>query len=140
MPIKKDTKKNTTTKKRPSTKKVMTVEIPKTETPISVENVKSALDSLVVSSGWQIIRKILDDNINYLETAILEKIDPKTKVSISDDEVEKLRYKRNLNIEVRDTPKNYKKHLDDTGIVPKEFDPYFKTKDEIQRVEKIERG
>ncbi len=117
----------------------MTVEIPKQPAPTLVENVKTALDALTASPGWQIVRKILDDNIKYLESAILEKVDPKTKMPISDAEVEELRFKRNLNIEVRDIPQTYKKHLDDTGVVPKEFDPYFKTREEIKKAEELSR-
>ena len=141
MPVKKTTKKKVVKKPRAKKKPVpfMTVDLPKGETPTAVENVKLALDAMVVSPGWQIIRKILDDNIAFLETAILEKVDPKTKISISDEEVEKLRYKRSLNIEVRDTPANYKKHLDNTGIVPKDFDPYFKNSKDIKLAEARER-
>jgi predicted phage-related endonuclease len=119
-----------TKKKKPIT---MTVEVPKPKPPIGIDSIKAALDSLEVSTGWQIIRRILDDNIKYLETAILEKIDPITKTSLTDEEVEKLRYKRSLNIEIKDTPKNYRQVLDDTGKAPKDFDPYFHTKKEIDQ-------
>lgn len=142
MTAKKTTKqavKKPRAKRKPKKAPVMTVELPKEEAPTAVENVKTALDALTVSPGWQIIRKILDDNIKYLEIAILDKIDPKTKTPIKDDEMEMLRIKRSLNIEVRDIPQTYKKHLDDTGVVPREFDPYFKTRNDIIEADRKER-
>jgi len=138
MTAKKTTKKPRA-KRKPKATPFRTVELPKQATPNLVENVKSALDALAISPGWQIICKILNDNIDYLEMAILERIDPKTKALLSHEEVEELRKMRSLNIEVRDTPKNYKKHLEKTGIVPKEFDPYFKTRSEIQKADRLSR-
>ena len=76
------------------------------------------------------------DNIKYLETAILEKIDPATKLALSDSEVEILRTKRNLNIDLRDTPANYSKVVRDSGEVPVEYDPYFKTIAEVEKARK----
>jgi hypothetical protein len=116
------------TKKRLPT---MTVEMPKPTKPDAVANVTLALESLEASVGWGIVRTILDENIQYLEKCILDKIDPVTKEIISDEEAENCRYKRTLNIELRDTPKNYKAQVEKDGFVPKTFDPYFKTKDEI---------
>ena len=124
----------------PKKKKVMTVELPKEDISVNIEDVKASLDVMVAGPGWKIIHKILDDNVKYLEQAILNKIDPKTKEKISDEEVEKLRDKRNLNIEVIEIPNTYKRHLDDTGVVPKEFDPFFKTKEEIEISEARERS
>lgn len=126
----------TKTKKTKKPVMTMTVEVPKTTPPTAVESVKLALDSMEASTGWGIVRKILDENIAYLERCILEKVDPITKLEITDKEAENCRYKRSLNIELRDTPKNYRQQVDETGIVPKSFDPYFKTKAEIDLAEK----
>lgn len=111
----------------------MTVELPPKEAPAldAVESVVAAMASLQASTGWAIVVKILNDNIKYLETAILEKIDPVSKAPLNDAEVEELRTKRGLNIELRDTPATYSKVVKDTGTVPVEYDPYFKTNADI---------
>jgi len=116
----------------------MTVPLPKEDIVATVEDEVSALKSLQASRGWAILVKILNENIKYLETAILEKIDPGTKVILSDDEIEILRTKRGLNIELRDTPANYTKVIRDQGEIPENYDPYFKTAAEIKKAEAIE--
>ena len=111
--------------------KVMTVEVPKVTLPKEDAEIVKALDSLQASRGWAIVTKILIDNIAYLEAAILSKIDPLTRGLLTDDEVEILRTKRRLNMELRDTPKNYATIIKDTGEIPDDYDPYYKTNDEI---------
>jgi len=125
-------------KKIKKTKKVMTVEVPKKETPAldDTKGVVAALASMQASTGWAIMVKILNDNIKYLETAILNGIDPITKLKLTDEEVEGARVKRNLNIELRDTPANYAKEVKRTGEIPDDDDPYFKTMAEIKKAEK----
>jgi len=110
--------------------KIIVAQVPKPEAT-AVGNVLGALTSLEASEGWAIVVKILNDNISYLEKAIIDKIDPDTKEPLTNEEVEVLRVKRSLNIDLRETPKNYAKVVNDTGQVPEEFDPYFKTNDEI---------
>ena len=78
--------------------------------PSQLDDIISALKSLQASRGWAIVVDILNDNIKYLEKAILDKIDPVTQRHISDTEDETLRIKRNLNIEVRDTPRSEERH------------------------------
>lgn len=111
----------------------MTVPIPKQEAPAmdAIENIVAALASMKASQGWAIIVKILNDNIAYLEKAILDKVDPVSRKELSNEEVEILRTKRGLNIELRDTPDNYTKVVKDTGEIPTDYDPYFKTNDDI---------
>jgi hypothetical protein len=109
---------------------------PRIEAATEIERIILALTALQASEGWGVVRKILDDNIKYLETAILEKIDPATKEPLNDKEVDDARYRRDLNIELRDTPENYIKVVQDTGIVPQDYDPYFKTKLEIDRAQR----
>jgi hypothetical protein len=113
--------------------KLFIVPVPKPEAPNAIENIVGALASLQCSEGWAILVKILNDNIAYLERAILDKVDPLSKAPLTDIEVELLRTKRNLNIELRDTPSNYSKLVVDTGEVPEDFDPFFHTKDEIDK-------
>jgi len=127
-------------KKIKKTKKVMTVQVPKKEMPAvsDTENTIAALTSMQASTGWAIMVKILNENIKYLEVAILEKIDPVTKMAITDAEVEILRTKRSLNIDLRDTPANYSKVIKNAGEVPVEYDPYFKTMKEIEIAKKAQ--
>ena len=120
----------------------MTVQIPTQEAPAldAVENIIASLASMQASTGWAIVVKILNDNIKYLETAILEKVDPITKAVLTDAEVEILRTKRSLNIDLRDTPQNYSKVVKDAGEAPVEYDPYFKTMAEIQKANQTSGG
>lgn len=123
------------TKKKTKKIKIMTVPTAKPKSPDAVETVLGALMSLQASTGWAIIVKILNENIAYLEQAILNKVDPTTQVPLSDAEVELLRTKRTLNIDLRDTPENYSKAVKDTGEVPTEYDPYYKSQKEIDEDE-----
>lgn len=120
-------------KKKTVSKKinVMTVEVPKEPIPTSVDSIIGSLKSLEVSPGWAIIVNILNENIKYLEQCIISKFDTLTQLELSDSEIEILRIKRNLNIDLRDTPKNYTKVIQDTGEIPEDYDPYYKTNDEI---------
>jgi len=117
------------------TKKIMTVPIPRPEAASDPKDIIGALKSLQASRGWAVILGILDDNIAYLEKAILDKIDPRTKLPLSETEIEDARTKRSLNIELRDIPKEYTKVVKENGGVPPEYDPYFKTNDEIIRAQ-----
>jgi hypothetical protein len=114
-------------------KKVRKIKIATVELPKEADSVLASLLVLQASSGWAIIVKILNENITYLEQAILNKIDPVMKCELTDDEVEILRIKRNLNIDLRDTPQNFSKQLTEQLEIPENFDPYFKTGEEIKK-------
>ncbi len=105
--------------------------VPKPEAPSEADNIIASMASLQASPGWAIVVKIINENIAYLEKAILEKIDPATGIKLSDQEVEVLRIKRSLNIDVRDTPQNYAQVIRETNETPHDYDPYFKTNDDI---------
>ncbi len=126
------------TSKKENIVKVMTVPIPKQEAPEEgeVKNTIAALVALQASAGWAILVKILNDNIAYLEQAILDKIDPRTREALTDKEIEVLRIKRSLNIEVRDTPANYSRVVRDVEGEPEEYDPYPKTIEEVNEMDK----
>lgn len=115
--------------------KVMTVPVPKAEASNEADLQVNALKSLVASAGWAIIVRILDENIAYLEKAILEKKDPASGLELTDEEVEKLRYKRGLNIELKGTPGKYSQTLLDIEKVPENFDPYWNM-DDLRKHEK----
>ena len=109
------------------------LKLPTEPVPESMVDVIAAMESLMISRGWQKIVKILNDNITYLETAILERVDPITKVFLSDSDVDLLRIKRKLNIDLRETPQNYSQIVREAGEEPENYDPYFKTNDEIKQ-------
>lgn len=119
---------------RKKTKEVITVPIPKTEISNEANSQIGALNSLVASAGWAMIVRILNENIAYLERAILEKKDPASGIELTDEEVEKLRYKRGLNMELKDTPQKYGRTLLEMGEVPENFDPYW-SKEDIKKME-----
>lgn len=108
----------------------MVAEVPKPKIT-GVENVLGILASLQASAGWALIVKILNDNIAYLEKGIIDKIDPITKIELSEADIELFRIKRSLNMDLRDTPQNYSNEIVRSGEVPEEFDPYYQSNDDI---------
>lgn len=120
-------------KKKIAKKVLKTVELPNVGIPTDTEEIISALTLLQINPGWQIVVQVLNDNIKILEQQILDKIDLITHKELTDIQVEELRLKRSLNIEVRDTPENYIKQLSVERLEKKEeeFDPYFKTNQDI---------
>lgn len=109
----------------------MTVPVPEAEAPKEVGDIIAALTSMQATTGWAVIVKILNENIAYLENAIIEKIDPVSKEKLTEKETDLFRKMRGLNLDLLNTPKNYIQVLKDTSEVPIEYDPYFKTKKEI---------
>lgn len=91
------------------------------------------LQILISTAGWQIIREVMQGNVATLNEMILNKtIDGKPEsTEISDQDVDQLRYKRGFMIDLMNTPENYIEKLQDKGIEPEEFDPYFKDAKEI---------
>lgn len=123
--------------KKKQSKRLKNVIIPEVKKPeVSLNEagrIIGAMASLQATEGWAIIVKILNDNLKYLESAILDKIDPLTKSPLTEAEIEICRIKRLLNIDLRDTPKNYGDVIKEAGEVPEDFDPYFKNNEEIQK-------
>ncbi len=114
--------------------KTKIIAVPPAKAPKSSDAIVAALISLQVSEGWAIIRNNLDENIRYIESAILNGIDPQSREKLTDAEIEMLRYKRNLNLELRDTPENFIKKI--TSSAPQfsdGYDPYFNSADEIRK-------
>lgn len=111
--------------------KIMTVPVARHNPKPASEDVVASLLSLEASPGWAIVLGILNDNIAYLEKCIIEKRDPISKEILKDDEIELLRIKRSLNIDLRDTPKNYSEFVQKTTETAEEFDPYYKTNQQI---------
>jgi len=119
------------TKKVVKKSKVVIPQIKQELLPVGVEAVSVALRSLIASAGWAEIKRILNENIKYLEKCILDRKEPVTGESITDADIEILRTKRFLNIDLRDTPENYLKKLEQEGEIPESYDPYFQTVEEM---------
>lgn len=120
-------------KKSEAKKKIVVAPVEKPKAPTEVERTIGALVSMQASEGWAIMLKILNENIAYLENAIISKVDPTTEESLSDKEIEELRTKRELNIDLRDTPKKFTQQIEDTGLIPEEFDPYYKSMKDVDK-------
>jgi len=54
-----------------------------------------------------------------------------TQQTLSETEIDMARIKRNLNIELKNTPEKYRKVVEDTGTKEETYDPYYQTKNEI---------
>lgn len=95
----------------------------------------AALDTLVVSEGWRIILRVLKGNVAYLEEAIITKREPGATEDLTDEEVDRLRYKRELNLDVMNTPESYRAELERKNAPVENFDPYH---DNIEEAEKYD--
>ena len=95
------------------------------------ENIHSdfitSLEELKVSSGWKIIKDVMDRNIKDAEEDMFDS-DKKLKDPVEEnDRVDSLRRKRNERVNLRDLPKELLRLYSEnpTGF-KKDFDPYEK--------------
>jgi len=119
---------------------MMVIKTRKAKAPTDTGRMVLALQSMAATEGWAIIVRICDSNIDYLERAIISKCDPQTKRVLSDFEVDQLRAKHDYLVELRDTPANYAKQLSMESIAPENFDPYFKTAEDIIEERRMKAG
>lgn len=98
---------------------------PETPKRLSDAEQVGALEALQVTIGWNMVVEVLVDNQKYLERMILERIDPYTKKKLTETEVDEARHKRELTIELMETPAKLIKFIQDTER-PEDvnFDPY----------------
>jgi hypothetical protein len=115
--------------KKTKKKEILIVPVPKPEAPTESERMIAAMKSLEMNEGWNLVVKILDDNIAYLERAIINKKDPISDEVLSDVETDKLRDKVFLQRELKNTPQNYIKLLEEKGEVPENYDPFWSAED-----------
>jgi len=121
------TKKKTTTKK--TTKKevftkhtVFDLEI---KNDAQAEELTGHLANLKVTSGWLILKQIIEGNMALLERAIVLKKDPETNAPITEAQVDELRFKRNYLEELAGKPDELiAKFKKQRGIEIPTYDPY----------------
>lgn len=123
-----------------ATKKEKTIIIKttrKAKAPVDSGRIVLALQALVATEGWAVIVRVCQGNIEHLEKAIIDKRDPETKAVLSEVEVDLLRAKRDYLVELRDTPANFSKKLQSEAVTPEEFDPYYKTAEDVIRERRL---
>ena len=79
--------------------------------------------SLKDNPGWQIIRKILDENVFEQERKILNTLFEKD-LKYSDEDLEK--QMRRVYIDLRELPDKEIKRLSGNEVNDEEYDPYYK--------------
>lgn len=106
-------------------KKTKKIDTPATPKKLSSAEQISALTVLQTSIGWAMLIEQLEFNKQYLEKAILERIDPYTGETMKEEDVDDARRKRKLIIELMETPQKLKRHIEKSeGSEPVNFDPY----------------
>lgn len=92
-----------------------------------------ALQAMAVTEGWAIVVQTCERNIEYLEQSILSKCEPTTEEILSDADVDLLRAKRDFLLELKELPQRFMEKLSESPEPPQNFDPYYKTADDIIR-------
>lgn len=107
--------------------------MPKKKEKISKRNPLEIIEDLEIlknTEGWRIVLEIIKGNVKVLDNMILEKNNV-DGTELSDEDIDKLRYKRSYLLELKNTPENYIEKLKKEDLKPREYDPYFKTAKEI---------
>lgn len=108
----------------------MTVPMPKPKREeLTSETMIVQLETLMFSEGWQIVRRVTDENIRVIEVQILEKRDGAT--DLNDEEVDRLRDKRGFLKDLAEFPEKFIKMLQKKTISPEEYDPYYSDAQEL---------
>lgn len=80
---------------------------------------------LTCTSGWLVLKQIVDGNIAVLESAIIERKDPRTGETLTDAELDEARKKRSIMKELIEKPqKLIEKFKRQAGIETPTYDPY----------------
>jgi hypothetical protein len=120
---------------------VIIAQVPKTIIPTTDEDRISALKSLLVSAGWKIILEVLEGNIKYLESIVLDRKDLYTGAIIDDEkEIESARLKRALSVELKDLPQTLINKVRGISKTEEEEndDPYPQTQKDLDKMESLE--
>jgi 5-bromo-4-chloroindolyl phosphate hydrolysis protein len=113
-------------------KKVIVGKVAKVVPSKTVEGQVLELRALLMSPGWQIVRKNISDNIEVLKFQILRKIDFNTKKELADSEVDRLRDQLNFMEDIIDTPEKIIEQLSPNEEMEEDPDPYYKNIKEIK--------
>lgn len=92
-------------------------------------DMKTALESGLQSPFWQVLKRVIDDNVVFLSSKIEQNVD-----DVDDKQLRLLVKWRNLNKELSMLPESLLRSLQLAGETKKEttqLDPYFKTFEEI---------
>lgn len=80
---------------------------------------------MTATSGWRLLKQIMENNISVLEAAIIDKTDPLSGEQLKEEEVEEARKKRNIMKELIEKPnqliETFKRQA---GIATPTYDPY----------------
>ncbi|MDD2260536.1 MAG: hypothetical protein PHO87_06030 [Acholeplasmataceae bacterium] len=129
------TKKTTTKKRVPKTKKPMKTIIIKREDTIKEfdfsfkdpqENLKivAILKDLQTHEGWRFMQEAFQKNIEFLSNQILDKEDALSGKELTEEEVDELRMKRSYLKELLEKPKYFIDKLEDKPAQEDNLDPY----------------
>ncbi len=91
-----------------------------------------ALQQMISTEGWRIMKQIFDENIECLETQIIEKKDGEGKI-LTELETDRLRDKLGYLKEVIKTPETYIARFAPQDTRKENFDPYFKSMLELRQ-------
>lgn len=94
------------------------------DSPEENTRIIQALESLKQNSGWIFLTQILEVNKNILAEQIINK--EQDGKSLTDAEVDILRYKHSYLKELLEKPDIYLKKLKIEPIAPDDLDPYYK--------------
>lgn len=114
--------------KKPVAKKVMILESTQ-PVPRSPAEEIAALQFMQTTPGWKIVERILDANIQYLNDSIVAKRDIESGEALTEEECDDARKKRELSIELRDTPKTYIEKVSQSVERERGYDPYDRAED-----------
>ncbi len=93
-----------------------------------------ALETMISTEGWRIMKQIFDVNIENLETQIIEKKDSEGKL-LTELETDRLRDKLGYLKEVIKTPENYIARLERQDTPKEDFDPYYSSIIELRKAQ-----
>jgi len=115
-------------------KKTKTI-VKKIAKPVPSKNAEGQvleLRALLMTPGWQIVRKNISDNIEVLKFQILRKINFNTKKELADPEVDRLRDQLNFMEDIIDTPEKIIEQLSPSEETEEDPDPYYKNIKDIK--------
>ena len=112
--------------------KVMIVQNPDMPQDRTPESDVADLMVMLNSSGWRILAKIMDDNIDIIERQIIRKTDFYSGQPLSDAQADELRFRLSALEDVRTTPQKYIDDVKKRSVIPEVFDPFFRSEREIR--------